>query len=236
MKSDWPTPVDCSPTLDSVFEALGTASNRQILGLLLVRPYERLYESDLALDLAARRYDKPLSEVTSDEQYEQATALQYNNLPRLDDYGLIVRDEDEQAVMLTDHPAYEDSGIRDLLLTENGPEDDVSTVCTALAHKRRRSILAVLGRQHTPISPITLAELVTSLELDTPQDHLRFSDLEQRYLSLFHMHLPRLHDAELIERTSQGVTYQGHPLIQTQWLYERFNPSVFTSSMPKSSP
>lgn len=226
-------PLDtASSVLDSAFGALKTASNRHVLGFLLTHPKERSDERDLALDFAAWWYDKPLSDVTSEERDQLLIALRHNHLPRLGADELISRREDEGWVTLTDHPLYEDPGIRGMLLTENGSEEEISMVCRVLSNERRRTTLAVLDHQHTPISAITLAELVTSIELDTPPDHLQFQDREPRYLSLLHTHLPHLHDAGLIERTSEGITYRGHRLVRTRWLNGRLGSSVSGRKLP----
>lgn len=226
-------PPDTAPSvLDSAFGALKTAPNRHILGFLLAHPKERLDERNLALDFAAWWYDKPLSDVTSEERDHLLIALRHSHLPRLGADELISRREDEGWATLTDHPLYEDPGIKDMLLTENGSEEEISMVCRVLSNERRRTILAVLDRQSAPISAITLAELVTSVELDTPLDRLQFQDREPRYLSLLHTHLPRLHDAGLIERTSEGITYRGHRLIRTRWLNGRLGSSVFRRKLP----
>lgn len=226
-------PSDTAPSvLDSAFGALKTAPNRHILGFLLAHPKERLDEHDLALDFAAWWYDKPLSDVTSEERYQLLVALRHSHLPRLVADELISRREDEGWVTPSDHPLYEDSGIRDMLLTENGSEEGISMVCHVLSNERRRTILAVLDHQYAPISALTLADLVTSVELDTSPDHLQFQDREPRYLSLLHTHLPRLHDAGLIERTSEGITYRGHRLIRTRWLNGRLGSSAFSRKLP----
>lgn len=73
-------PPDTAPSvLDSAFGALKTAPNRHILGFLLARSKEHLYERDLVLDFAAWWYDKPLSDVTSEERYHLLIALRHSH-------------------------------------------------------------------------------------------------------------------------------------------------------------
>jgi hypothetical protein len=68
---------------------------------------------------------------------------------------------------------------------------------SVLASERRRLVLGVLEDRTTPLSLSTLAEAVATRESDAAQPDAEA--VERVTVSLYHHHLPRLADDDLVE-------------------------------------
>lgn len=76
-----------------------------------------------------------------------------------------------------------------------------------LSHERRRFALYCLERYQTPISLADLADEVARLEYDA-ETLLQVSgeDVKEIYLDLYHSHIPRMEEANLLEYSQENDT------------------------------
>ncbi|QLG63163.1 DUF7344 domain-containing protein [Halorarum salinum] len=73
-----------------------------------------------------------------------------------------------------------------------------STMFEVLAHHRRRYAIHCLREYENPITLADLADEVSVLENDTSIAEIPPEDVKRVYLSLYHSHVPKLADAELV--------------------------------------
>lgn len=82
---------------------------------------------------------------------------------------------------------------------------DTRTALSLLGHERRRAVVAVLD----DTSPLTWPELVARLATrvaDDPQDgHLDDATRRRLRIGLYHKHLPRLADANVVEYDDRQI-------------------------------
>ncbi|NIB98363.1 hypothetical protein [Halobacterium sp. R2-5] len=78
--------------------------------------------------------------------------------------------------------------------TDSLPRDDVYAL---LASERRRYVLSVL-REHESLSLPDLADEVALREHDAPLPQVPEDAVLQVYLSLWHVHVPKLTDADVV--------------------------------------
>lgn len=85
----------------------------------------------------------------------------------------------------------------------------ISEVVAAVAHRRRRDVLRILG-ENERISDHALASAVAEIESERGKAH---ADAETVAIALYHTHLPKLADAGLIEydETSGSIRRTEHP-------------------------
>lgn len=88
--------------LDGVFTALSNARRRYLLYLLVNGRGEEM-TSSLAAGVASLERDKPVEEVSDDEQSEVLTALYHTHLPKLADLDLIEYERDEDVVVRSEN-------------------------------------------------------------------------------------------------------------------------------------
>ncbi|PGF14644.1 hypothetical protein CP556_20680 [Natrinema sp. CBA1119] len=76
-----------------------------------------------------------------------------------------------------------------------------------LSHERRRFALYCLKRYQTPISLVDLADEVARLEYDA-ETPLQVSgeDVKEIYLHLYHSHIPRMEEANLLKYSQENDT------------------------------
>jgi len=80
-------------------------------------------------------------------------------------------------------------------------------VYDALANERRRAVVCVLMRESAPIDLQTLARRVTTQEL--PDASPETTELTRRVrVSLYHTHLPKLADLDLLEFDTEKMTVE----------------------------
>ena len=94
---------------------------------------------------------------------------------------------------------------------EAKPSIDIDRLeCTlgALASQRRLYALVALRRRGTPLSVSTLADEVAVRELETTYDQVPSSTLAEVYNSLYHVHLPKLQDAGVVDYDSETETVE----------------------------
>lgn len=89
--------------------------------------------------------------------------------------------------------------------------DELSEIdVSALVTKRRRRTIEVLQRSATPLSAAELATRIGDSEYENPTAE----EVEKIHLTLYHNHLPRLDDADIVkydvneEAVSQGRHFE----------------------------
>jgi DNA-binding transcriptional ArsR family regulator len=159
--------------------------------------------------------------------------LHHVHLPKLETAGLIERDADRGTVSLAEHPAFRDAGIVDVIRGETTADaDELDTLFGALDDPRRRAVLAVLSHQFGTIRSETLAREIGARERDTTERLVPAEDVQRILVSLYHVHLPILSEAGLIEHDpdEETVAYRGHPELRVPWMHSVFGPE-FRSSL-----
>lgn len=195
-----------------VIESLVDRRRRTLLDLLLDR-VSPVAEREVAIHLAATEQEKSITGVTQDEVQTIRADLHHVQLPTLEEAGLIEWDRNEETVTTKGHPALWNPDFKRIIKTK---APGWNAVIANLADVNRRIILAVLADQDGPLSRTELAQEVLTRKSDgDPQ-----SDLETFLISLHHVHLPKLADAELVvyDADTKTVTYQGHPDLTKEWL------------------
>lgn len=82
---------------------------------------------------------------------------------------------------------------------------NVDYVFDALAHPRRRYLLYTLGVE-TEWSLRELATKLAAWELDIPEETVRSDERDKVYISLYHTHIPKLVDHQIITFDEQTET------------------------------
>ena len=72
-----------------------------------------------------------------------------------------------------------------------------------LSHQRRRCVLRCLGEHQTPLTLADLADEVTAREQEAPLPDVPAEEVKRVYVSLYHTHIPKLADADLVEYTQE---------------------------------
>lgn len=83
-----------------------------------------------------------------------------------------------------------------------GRDRSLTDLYDALANDRRRTTLATLTEIESPVDGETLARYVAEAERGTPENGIPEDALERIHASLYHVHLPRLAAAGLVEYDS----------------------------------
>ena len=69
----------------------------------------------------------------------------------------------------------------------------------ALSNERRRRVVHFLNGRRTPIGLADLADEVAAREIGVPIDETDSEEVERVYVSLYHVHVPKLADRGLVE-------------------------------------
>lgn len=206
-------PIDeagSSPFLTTLFESLTNQRRRRTLAVLLEhrRP---ITETQLAAQVAATEDGRSTSDVPTDERDAILCDLRHVHLPKLTDAGLVERTDDGVVAVGRDH-------LRALAVHEalrNWTDDeptDLDAVLTALADRRRRRILGTLDRDG-PLERDDLVDYLVAVENAT-DDETR----GRVQTSLYHVHLPKLEAAGLIECDEGTITSDEHPSLRAAWI------------------
>lgn len=168
--------------------------------------------------LAALRSESPLSEgalaghLAADPDSERAArlALCHSHLPALAEAGLVAWDREEGAVAVTDHSLYDDRRF-DRLVEHDA--DDWSAVVDAFAHERRRAAVRALEAEGPSLSLAALARAVCD------RTAAAASDRQSVAVSLYHVHLPKLDAAGVLEfdAAADRATYTGRADVDVAW-------------------
>jgi len=206
----------------TVFAILANRSRRRLLGTL----YEHAPKS-----VRPQALVETLAETTDTDRQQSEIALHHSHLPKLEQAGLIMRED--AGVTLADHPAYEDRRIVNALTaTSEATATSYDEIFKCLGNPRRRIVLDALSHRLQPIHIEMLAREVGARESDMAEQDVPEQDLNEILVSLHHVHLPKLRDAELIsfERDDETVVYDGRPKLRIPWIHSAFA-SSFRSSL-----
>jgi hypothetical protein len=225
--------------LDRLFTCLASSERRFVVTLVSRRDPEPVPRRELATALAARKSDKPHREVTDEERQQAAARLHHRHLPRLTDAGLIEHDTEDGAVGLSDHPAFQDQGILDVVAdTVPATSESLDTLFDGIAEAHRRDVVDVLSHQFGPIHVETLAR-----ELEASGRDVRASEVPETVVDriqgrLLHVELPALSEAGLVEYdpAERTVAYAGHPQLRVPWMHSVLQPEFRQSLTGESDP
>lgn len=81
---------------------------------------------------------------------------------------------------------------------------DIDDVLEALRSERRRHALAVLAEHSTPLTLADLADEVAIREHAAPIDEIAAEDVQRVYLDLYHAHVPKLVELDVLEYHQEG--------------------------------
>lgn len=226
VRADTTTRIPLQPST-SVFDALAHSRRRVILSKL-EEGQRPISERDLATQIAACEQEKPLVDVTNEEQQEIQISLYHWHLPKLEDLGMIERDLDDRTVVAKTSLDLESTGLLDMEDSHNRARSGtVDTLFGVLANNRRRIILSVLknrreshSNQSSFLTVEELAEAVAEREHERSTSECTDEDITRIVLSLQHCHLPKLADMGLIvyDRDQAIVTYEGPPTLRDDWV------------------
>lgn len=197
-------------TSNRIFEAIADSSRREALRTLLTRD-DPVTERELVADLVnVARRSEPSESVA--ERPSVHTDLLHTHLPVLADAGLISWDREAATVDTASHPAFDDPRFELILNVE---ADGLNDALANLDSERRRVLLTTLRDADGSMTRKDLArELLRSDDVDLEPSRDAIDDV---IASLYHVDLPALDDADLIEydpETSRA-TYADHPAIET---------------------
>lgn len=218
----------------TLFECLAHGDRRRLLGIVHEHAPDPLTDRDLAL--LVTRSESPS---TQDRTVEQTlVSMHHVHLPKLEAAGLVDHVPEEGIVTTTDHPAFRDPAIVDLLTEDvDVGSSVVDALFESLVNARRRAILDVLSHQFQPIHTETLARELGARERGCCEAAVPSEAVEEILTTLLHRHLPKLADAGLIERDeAKGtVAYEGHPRLRVAWMHSVLD-QEFRTSLTNGSP
>lgn len=174
--------------LDAVFDVLASERCRALIGHLVAE--DALTVEDLAARLA-------------EGAPGIRTQLHHTYLPKLEDVGLVEYDVEGNRVRLRSTPEFETL----YAAVEDAEEADLpvelDTLFGVLANDRRRRAFRTL-LVHGEMALPDLADEVAVAERCQPLSEIDPDDVLQVYLSLYHTHLRKLTEAELVAYDQQG--------------------------------
>lgn len=223
--------------LDSVFACLADSDCRRLLGILHEQAPDPLTRRDLASALV--HGTTPLKQRTQEVVEQSSITLHHEYLPRLDAAGLIEYDTTQGIVQITDHLAYQDAGIVEIIgADETAESESLDALFGALADGRRRTILDILSHQFQPIHIETLAREIGAKELGVTEQDVPPAVVDQILVGMHHVSLPHLADADLIEHDdAEGmVVYNGHPELRVAWMHSVLQPEFRASLTGETEP
>lgn len=195
-------------------DVVADATRRRCLSILLGCS-TAIKEEVLATNLAAACSDKSPVGVTTEEQERVHVQLVHKHLPALDDAGYVEWDRESGAVESADHPAFQSPTFERLLETT---DEDVGPILASLDHRRRRTALSVLADATEAIGRSTLVRRVLARENGVRVGAVSHQEREAASARFHHVHLPKLAEADLIERDEDGIRYGDHPVLEAGWI------------------
>lgn len=197
--------VTVSPSRDAVFDALAD-TRRRILLALLQEQQRPISVCELAAEIAARESDERVEDVDEEHRRRVLTDLHHNQLPRLTQTNLVLHDRDRRSVSIAARSLFEHDVAEIIRSCERGePADDIVFEC--LADRRRRQIVAVLDETDQSMPLSSLAGKVAD-QLDETDE----TSIERVQTSLYHVDLPKLADAGLVDYDADRQLASGREL------------------------
>lgn len=83
--------------------------------------------------------------------------------------------------------------------TETPPPESADMLFSCLADQRRRMLLNYLSEHRKPCSINELARELSSRTTETAADEVKYDRINEMEISLFHLHVPKLEDAGVVE-------------------------------------
>ena len=224
--------------VDAVFANLAVRGRRRLLAALYDKAPTPLTRNDLATYIA------PVALADGGESERKAVqqalvSLHHVHVPKLETAGLIQEDPDQGTLALTDHQAFADAGIIDVLENEaDADSESLDALFTALADGRRRTALDILSHQYGPIHVETLAREIGAVDANVAESEVSDDTIHRILASLQHVHLPLLSEADLVEydRAEATVAYTGHAQLRVPWMHSVFEPDFRASLTGESEP
>lgn len=106
----------------------------------------------------------------------------------------------------------------------------VDEILELLSVRRRRYLLAALSNVATPASLPRLADEMTEWEHGVPAEE-RKQERQQIYMSLYHTHVPKLEDADVVSYTQADDTVEWDENAQ---IVRPYLEKVMSSSLPSA--
>ena len=191
------TDVQQKETVNHLFDALTDGTRRQIVRFLRERSGS-VSEATLAEGLAGESDDQHADDDSASTVRQLRVELRHVHLPKLAESGLVIWDDQSDSVTLSQHPAYDTTGLPDLLTA--GEHDSLPS---ALADEQRRAVLAIVESESGPAHRADLARELAAREAGTTPTQTAVDDAA---VSLHHRHLPKLEEAGLIEYDANDGT------------------------------
>lgn len=89
------------------------------------------------------------------------------------------------------------------MVTDFAASSDPDALLGVLSNSRRRFVVACLEEHATPMALADLADELATREHDAPLDRVPEDDVVAIYMSLYHVHVPKLSDAGLVEYSQE---------------------------------
>ncbi|WP_227357262.1 DUF7344 domain-containing protein [Haladaptatus salinisoli] len=216
--------------LNTLFASLANSNRRHLLGILYDQAPESLTRRDLASQLV--HLGTPRDQESNETVQQALVTLHHTHLPELEVAGLLDHDPNRGTVTITDHTAFQDTGIVDVISAEaNADSESLDALFAALADARRRTILDSLSHQFHPIHIETLAREIYAKEHGICEADVPTEEVEQVLVGLHHVHLPKLSEAGLIgyDADEQKVAYEGHSKLRVPWMHSVLEPNFRAS-------
>lgn len=199
--------VDAGASRNQTLATIAPGRRREILRLLLAED-SSVAETDLATHLAStdRQVSTPGSAPAETRLIQ--IELYHNHLPKLANAGLVRWNRDAETVETASHPALDDPRFRRLLDAE---AEGLDEALAHVANERQRVLLTLLREADAPLTQTDLARELLRAD-DTDFDPAA-DTVENVITSLHHVHLPALHDGNLVtfDRETGRVTDTAHP-------------------------
>lgn len=200
------------PLRSAVFGALAHEYRRAVVRALIDR--SPVPTAELARTLVANGVGRS-SGTSAVEPSDGACVrerLERVHVPKLQEAGLVNRTG--SGLVPTDDPAYEDERFRALLSVDTRGCDDV---LAALANRRRRIVLSALRRSG---DEVTCSAIARAIKRYDPHPETTNASIRSLRTDLYHVQLPLLEDAALVEFDSADRTarHAADGAIEDDWL------------------
>lgn len=202
------------PTTDRILDCISDETRREALAVLRERTSPVPVE-ELAAAVVAAQEGTPVDGVAADDQATVAVDLAHGHLPALADAGLVEWSPGDGVVVATDHPAHDDELLQGIVSVD---ADDWDEVVARLADVRRRRVVSILEDGDGTICRRALARRVAARGMGDRPSGVPESTVDTVETSLYHVHIPILRRAGLVESDGETVNYAGHPALEPAWL------------------